>query len=240
MAQGSPPTTKWQQPFDASLTDVFQVQADIAGRVAQALDVALGAGVQQQLAEKPTRNLAAYDAYLKGVEAYARGGDPHGAAPGARPVRAGGRARYDLRRRLGAAVPVGLVSVQPRNSDTGARVALPGGRAARLGAGPRPAGGPCGPRRLLSPGRGRQFPCPRRVRQGPDEGPRQRGLAARERPRGAGARPLGFSAGSPAGGADTRSPLRHHRHRLCPGPLMAAEMARGAAGGGPGARARSR
>ena len=34
--------TKWQQPFDAALTDVFQVQADIAGRVAQALDVALG------------------------------------------------------------------------------------------------------------------------------------------------------------------------------------------------------
>ena len=76
VAQGSPPTTKWQQPFDASLTDVFQVQADIAGRVAHELDVALGAGVQQQLAEKPTRNLAAYDAYLKGVEAYSRGGDP--------------------------------------------------------------------------------------------------------------------------------------------------------------------
>ena len=27
---GAAPTTKWQQPFDASLTDVFQVQADIA------------------------------------------------------------------------------------------------------------------------------------------------------------------------------------------------------------------
>ena len=41
-----------------------------------------GAGrrVQQQLAEKPTRNLAAYDAYLKGVEAYSRGGDPRRSA----------------------------------------------------------------------------------------------------------------------------------------------------------------
>jgi TolB-like protein/tetratricopeptide (TPR) repeat protein len=57
---------KWQQPFDASLTDVFQVQADIAGRVAQALDVAIGARQQQVLANRPTRNLAAYDAYLKG------------------------------------------------------------------------------------------------------------------------------------------------------------------------------
>ncbi len=73
---GGPPTTKWQQPFDASLTDVFQVQADIAGRVARALDVALGAGVQQQLAEKPTQNLAAYDAYLKGVEAFNQGNSP--------------------------------------------------------------------------------------------------------------------------------------------------------------------
>ena len=39
---GHAPTRKWQQPFDASLTDVFQVQADIAGQVAQALDVAIG------------------------------------------------------------------------------------------------------------------------------------------------------------------------------------------------------
>jgi serine/threonine-protein kinase len=59
---------KWQQPFDAPLTDVFQVQADIAGRVVQALDVALGAGQRDQLEEKPTQNLTAYDAYLKGEE----------------------------------------------------------------------------------------------------------------------------------------------------------------------------
>jgi eukaryotic-like serine/threonine-protein kinase len=76
VAGGAPPTTKWQQPFDASLTDVFQVQADIAGRVAGALNVALGSQVQQQLAEKPTQNLAAYDAYLKGVEAFALGNNP--------------------------------------------------------------------------------------------------------------------------------------------------------------------
>ena len=62
-------TTTWQQPFDASITDVFQVQADIAGRVAEALDVALGAPQKKTLAEKPTENLAAYEAYLKGEEA---------------------------------------------------------------------------------------------------------------------------------------------------------------------------
>ena len=60
------PTSKWQQPFDAALTDVFQVQSDIATRVAQALGVALGAGEEKRLSEKPTQNLAAYDAFLKG------------------------------------------------------------------------------------------------------------------------------------------------------------------------------
>jgi serine/threonine-protein kinase len=75
---GAAPTTKWQQPFDASLTDVFQVQADIATKVAGALNAALGDSVRHELAAKPTENLAAYDAYLKG-EAASQGmaaGDP--------------------------------------------------------------------------------------------------------------------------------------------------------------------
>jgi serine/threonine protein kinase/tetratricopeptide (TPR) repeat protein len=63
------PASRWQQPFDAALTDVFQVQSDIASRVAQALGVALGAGEEKRLSEKPTKNLAAYDAFLKGEEA---------------------------------------------------------------------------------------------------------------------------------------------------------------------------
>jgi serine/threonine-protein kinase len=66
---GSAPTTKWQEPFDASLTDVFQVQADIAGRVADALNVALAPPQKQVLEERPTANIAAYDAYLKGEAA---------------------------------------------------------------------------------------------------------------------------------------------------------------------------
>ena len=66
---GAAPTTKWQQPFDASLTDVFQVQADIATKVASALNAALGDSVRHELAAKPTANLAAYDAYLKGEAA---------------------------------------------------------------------------------------------------------------------------------------------------------------------------
>jgi serine/threonine-protein kinase len=62
---GHPPRTKWQQSFDASITDVFQVQADIATKVAGALDVALGDSARHELAARPTANLAAYDAFLK-------------------------------------------------------------------------------------------------------------------------------------------------------------------------------
>jgi serine/threonine protein kinase/tetratricopeptide (TPR) repeat protein len=61
-----PPQSKWQQPFDASLTDVFQVQSDIATKVAQALGTTLGAGEEKRLAERPTADLGAYDAFLKG------------------------------------------------------------------------------------------------------------------------------------------------------------------------------
>ena len=67
--QGGTPATQWQQPFDAALTDVFQIQADIAGRVAEALGVALGVTEHRQLAQRPTADLAAYNAFLKGEAA---------------------------------------------------------------------------------------------------------------------------------------------------------------------------
>ena len=76
VAPGSAATTRWQQPFDAALTDVFQVQADIAGRVARELNLALGDSTRQDLAVRPTENLAAYDAYLKGLEIYNQSNDP--------------------------------------------------------------------------------------------------------------------------------------------------------------------
>jgi serine/threonine-protein kinase len=78
VAPGAAPTTTWQQGFDASLTDVFKVQADIAGKVASALDVALGDSARRNLTASPTANLGAYDAFLKGeaaTDGFA-GGDP--------------------------------------------------------------------------------------------------------------------------------------------------------------------
>jgi serine/threonine-protein kinase len=63
-----PATTKWQQPFDAALTDVFKVQADIATRVAQELELTLAPATARVLTERPTASLEAYDAYLRAQE----------------------------------------------------------------------------------------------------------------------------------------------------------------------------
>ena len=55
---------------------MFKVQSDIAGKVADALNVALGAGEQDALRQRPTENLPAYDAYLQGEAARAASADP--------------------------------------------------------------------------------------------------------------------------------------------------------------------
>jgi eukaryotic-like serine/threonine-protein kinase len=64
---------KWGQPFDAALTDVFTVQADIAEQVASTLRVTLDTGAKETLAAKPTKSLDAYDAYLRGWKTYTTG-----------------------------------------------------------------------------------------------------------------------------------------------------------------------
>jgi serine/threonine protein kinase/tetratricopeptide (TPR) repeat protein len=68
LVQVATSSTQWQQPFDATLSDVFQVQTDIANRVVQAMNVALGESERRAIAAPPTVSLAAYDAFLKGEE----------------------------------------------------------------------------------------------------------------------------------------------------------------------------
>jgi eukaryotic-like serine/threonine-protein kinase len=75
---GQPPRTRWGEQFDAGITDIFQVQADIAGKVVSALDVALADSVRSELVARPTESVAAYDAYLKAEAAFTTG-DSRGA-----------------------------------------------------------------------------------------------------------------------------------------------------------------
>ncbi len=70
LVQAASGATRWQEPFDAPLTDVFQVQGDVAERVARELGVALAAGQRRHLSERPTGDLGAYDLYLKGRHAW--------------------------------------------------------------------------------------------------------------------------------------------------------------------------
>jgi eukaryotic-like serine/threonine-protein kinase len=67
-SEGAAPVSRWTQTLDATMADVFAMQADIASRVAGAMNVALGGGARAQLAAAPTRDPAAYDAYLRGHE----------------------------------------------------------------------------------------------------------------------------------------------------------------------------
>lgn len=64
--------SRWQQPFDAPMTDVFALQANIADQVARAMRVALPGA--NEAAHAPTANTAAYDAWLHGQAAWSAGG----------------------------------------------------------------------------------------------------------------------------------------------------------------------
>ena len=61
----------WSERFDREMKDVFEVQDDMARRIAEALRVTLSPEEIEALAVKPTENLQAYDLYLRG-KSYAR------------------------------------------------------------------------------------------------------------------------------------------------------------------------
>src|SRR6266699_561523 len=56
----------WADQYDTTLTGVFAVQTNLATRVAGALDLAIIDAERRLLEARPTANLEAYDAYLRG------------------------------------------------------------------------------------------------------------------------------------------------------------------------------
>jgi serine/threonine protein kinase/tetratricopeptide (TPR) repeat protein len=56
----------WGQTYDATLSDVFKVQTDIAEQVVGALQVTLGAAEQRDLRDAGTRDVDAYNSYVLG------------------------------------------------------------------------------------------------------------------------------------------------------------------------------
>ena len=61
----------WSERYDREMRDVFEVQDEIARKIAEALRITLSPQEQAALSAKPTDNLQAYDLYLRG-KSYAR------------------------------------------------------------------------------------------------------------------------------------------------------------------------
>ena len=67
----------WADTYDRKLTDIFDVESEIAKRIAESLQAKLTGREEQSLAVKPTNNPEAYDAYLRGLAFEGRGVPSH-------------------------------------------------------------------------------------------------------------------------------------------------------------------
>ena len=56
----------WAETFDRKLTDIFSVESDVAKAIADQLRAHITRQEEQVIAAKPTKNIEAYDAYLRG------------------------------------------------------------------------------------------------------------------------------------------------------------------------------
>jgi TolB-like protein/class 3 adenylate cyclase/Tfp pilus assembly protein PilF len=56
----------WAESYNRKLDDVFGVEGEVAGAIAEQLKAKLSDAEKQELASKPTNNQEAYDAYLRG------------------------------------------------------------------------------------------------------------------------------------------------------------------------------
>ena len=57
----------WADTFDRKLTDIFSVESEVAKAIADQLRAKLTGQEEQVIAAKPTQNVEAYDAYLRGL-----------------------------------------------------------------------------------------------------------------------------------------------------------------------------
>ena len=59
----------WAESYNRKLNDIFAVQGEVAGAIAEALNAKLSGAEQKAITARPTENPAAYDAYLRGLDA---------------------------------------------------------------------------------------------------------------------------------------------------------------------------
>ena len=73
LVRASDQRSVWGEPYERPLRDVFRMQAEVAERVASALNVALLSSERRSLDAPPPTSPAAYDAYLRGIADALRG-----------------------------------------------------------------------------------------------------------------------------------------------------------------------
>jgi serine/threonine protein kinase/Flp pilus assembly protein TadD len=73
----------WADTFDRKLTDIFSVESEVAKAIAEQLRAKLTGQEEQVIAAKPTDNVEAYDAYLRGLAYTLKAGNTPAHALGA-------------------------------------------------------------------------------------------------------------------------------------------------------------
>jgi adenylate cyclase len=56
----------WAQTYDREAKDIFSIQSDVAKKIAEIMEIALGEDAQARIEERPTSDLEAYRLYLQG------------------------------------------------------------------------------------------------------------------------------------------------------------------------------
>jgi eukaryotic-like serine/threonine-protein kinase len=69
-------THLWSERYDRLLADIFAIQGDVADGVVRALNITLAPAESTALRQVPTRDLQAYDLYLRALELEKRGQEP--------------------------------------------------------------------------------------------------------------------------------------------------------------------
>lgn len=71
------PTDKhiWAKQYRREAKDIFSLQQEIAKNIAEEIEVIISPEVKQQIEKIPTKNLEAYDSFLKGIDLLRKGGD---------------------------------------------------------------------------------------------------------------------------------------------------------------------
>jgi TolB-like protein/Tfp pilus assembly protein PilF len=68
LIDGSNGSELWSDRYDRELSDIYTIQEDIARHVARALHVVLPVAADRRLKSLGTRNIDAYDSYLRGID----------------------------------------------------------------------------------------------------------------------------------------------------------------------------